>query len=287
MKPRFESPGTPADTTWKCFIRREESFGFAWHHHTEYELTLITEGTGTRYIGTTVEPYRPGDLVLIGPDLPHTFSSAPYEGGMAEAAVAQFRGDFLGRDFLALPQFRAVAALLDRAATGLLFAPAPASVHRSLSGLPELGPTAATVELLAILDELTHAEQVHAFSSPGRAAAPSGDISRRIDKVCRHLEHAHTGPVTLPEVAALVHMAPTSFSRFFHRTMGRTFTDYVNQLRIETACHLLTDTDLPVTEAAARSGYQNLSNFNRRFQESRRIRPREYRAAHRGPSGTR
>lgn len=61
-------------------------------------------------MGTTVEPYQPGDLMLLGPDLPHTFSSVPYPTGMAEASVVQFRHDFLGADFFALPQFRPVQA---------------------------------------------------------------------------------------------------------------------------------------------------------------------------------
>lgn len=281
VKPRFELPGASDDATWKCFIRRQDAFDFNWHHHVEYEVTLVTEGCGTRYVGTTVEPYRPGDLVLLGPDLPHTFSSEPYEGGVAEAAVAQFRHDFLGPGFFDLPQFASIAALLARSARGALFSPAPEPVRRILTGLPDLEPAAATVALLDALDRLARTGGDRPLTGPGYTTAPDADVSRRIDTVCRHLQEAHHRPVKLSDVAALVHMAPTSFSRFFRRTMGRTLTDYVNQLRIETACRLLITTELPITDVAVRSGYQNLSNFNRRFLELKSMRPREYRRTYR------
>ncbi|GAA3767105.1 AraC family transcriptional regulator [Streptomyces chiangmaiensis] len=281
MRPRQERWSLPDDTTFKCFIRREEAFDFGWHYHAEYELVLITEGSGTRYVGTTVEPYQPGNLMLLGPDLPHTFASEPYEGGMADAAVAQFRHDFLGPDFFALPQFRALAAMLERARRGLLFAAAPEPVREQLTGLPRLGDSAtATVALLDVLSQLAQCTNAVPLTGPGYAPNPDHEARRRIDDVCQHLQRTHTRPVELASIAAIAHMAPTSFSRFFRRTMGRTLTDYVNQLRIETACRLLTATELPITAVGARSGYQNLSNFNRRFRCMKGMRPREYRAAH-------
>jgi AraC-like DNA-binding protein len=278
VKPHYEQPTITADTSWNSFIRREPAFDFAWHFHREYELTLITEGTGIRYVGTTVQPYRPGELVLLGPDLPHTFTSVPYEGGMAEAAVAQFREDFLGAGFLALPQFADVAALLVRAGRGLLCTP-PRSLYDELAALPALPPAERTLGLGHALHRLARLD-CEPLTGPGYAPAPDTGARRRIDQVCRHLQQAHTGRVELAEVAALAHMSATSFSRFFRRTMGRTLTDYVNQLRIETACRLLSGTELPITDVAARSGYQNLSNFNRRFRELKRMRPSDYRSAH-------
>ncbi|TKA03150.1 helix-turn-helix domain-containing protein [Actinacidiphila oryziradicis] len=279
MKPRYELPGIPDGTTFSCFIRRQEAFDFSWHYHREYELTLITEGTGTRYVGTTVERYHPGDLVLLGPDLPHTFTSELYDG-MAEAAVAQFRHDFLGPHFFNLPQFRTLSDLLARSARGLRFGHVPAEVHALLTRLPRLETAAQTVALLDGLRRIAFNATATPITNPGYAPAPSTAVRDRIDAVCRHLQQTHTEPVHLTEVAALVHMPPTSFSRFFRRAMGRTLTDYVNQLRVETACTLLTSTALPVTEIAARSGYQNLSNFNRRFRELKGLRPTQYRAAH-------
>ncbi|MFI6942559.1 AraC family transcriptional regulator [Streptomyces sp. NPDC050418] len=280
MRPRHEQWGLPPDTTFKCFNRSEPSFEFGWHHHAEYELVLITEGAGTRYVGTTVEPYRPGDLMLIGPDLPHTFTSEP-DDGPARATVLQFRHDCLGPDFFRLPQFRATGHMLDRSARGLLFSTCAETARGQLARLPQAADSAAaTITLLDVLSHLAKDTGAVPITGQGYAPTPDTDARRRIDDVCRHLQQAHTRPVTLSGIAAIAHMAPTSFSRFFRRTMGRTLTEYVNQLRIETACRLLTTTELPITDVASRSGYQNLANFNRRFLELKAMRPREYRAAH-------
>jgi AraC-like DNA-binding protein len=203
---------------------------------------------------------------------------------MAEAAVTQFRYDFLGPDFFAQPQFRTLDDLLSRSARGLRFGRSPDGTRALLARLPQLQPDAQSVVLLGVLCRLAADVTATPITGPGYAPAPSTAVRDRIDAVCRHLQQAHTEPVDQAEVAALVHMSPTSFSRFFRGVMGRTLTDYVNQLRVETACALLTATSLPVTEVAARSGYRNLSNFNRRFREAKGLRPTEYRAAHR-PAG--
>lgn len=294
MKPRYEQPGPSDGTTFTCFVRRERSYEFAWHHHREYELTLITESTGTRYVGTTVERYRPGDLVLLGPDLPHTFASRPGEDcadedragqdwanqGWAGAVVIQFRHEFLGPGFFALPQFETIDRLLTRCARGMNFGRAPDDMQALLTRMPRLEPAARTVALLDVLQRLAATPAATQITGPGYAPAPSTAMSDRIDAVSRYLQQAHTAPVQLAEVAALAHMSPTSFSRFFSRAMGRTLTGYVNQLRVETACSLLTATALPITEVAARSGFHSLSNFNRRFRDLKGLRPTDYRAAH-------
>lgn len=275
MKPRYERPAVANGSTFVSFLRCEDSFDFAWHFHREYELTLITAGSGTRYVGTTVERYLPGDLVLLGPELPHTYASAQ----PSEAAVTQFRHDFLGPGFFDLPQFGAIRRLLTGSTRGLSFGGVAPELAAEVAGLPQLDPADQTVRLLDVLARLATAASTP-VTGAGYAAAPSTVVRDRVDVVCRHLQQTHTDPVQLEELAALVHLTPTSFSRFFRQALGCTLTDYVNQLRVETASRLLTTTSLPITAVAARSGFRNLANFNRRFRELKSMRPTEYRAAH-------
>ncbi|WP_391858647.1 AraC family ligand binding domain-containing protein [Streptomyces rugosispiralis] len=145
VRPRYEQPGVRVGTTFFGFVRRQGTFDFAWHYHEEYELTLIAEGTGTRYVvGTTVERYCPGVLVLLGPDLPHTFASEAGEGA-AEAVVVQFRHGFLGPEFFALLQFADVKGLLGRSARGVRFDRARDEIRADVAALPGLAGAAQTV----------------------------------------------------------------------------------------------------------------------------------------------
>ena len=99
-------PRAPHES-FRCFVREEAAFPFRWHAHPECELTLITHGRGWRYVGNQRETYQAGDLALLGPGLPHTWASGPAAAGgrsRHRAIVVQFRPDFLGASFLAVPE---------------------------------------------------------------------------------------------------------------------------------------------------------------------------------------
>lgn len=279
MEAQFEQVQPSPESSWLLFARRCDRFTFTWHHHPEFELTLITESVGIQYVGDSIQPYRQGDLVLIGPNLPHTFASAPDEP-YAEAVVAQFRPDFLGTGFFDLPEWTPIADLLARAGRGLLFraqdlGTEPPAAFRALVGRPAAGRTLGLLDLLLALT----GAPAEPLAGSGHAAVPQASTRTRIDAVCRFLQSAYVRPVQLREVAAIAHLSPTAFSRFFHRTMGRTLTAYLNEVRLDACCRLLAGTDLPITEVAVRCGYQNLSYFNRCFLRAKRMRPREYRGA--------
>jgi AraC-like DNA-binding protein len=100
-----------------------------------------------------------------------------------------------------------------------------------------------------------------------------------MDRVMRYLQQRVAEPVTLEEVAAVAHLTPTAFCRFFKASTGKTLVGYLHELRVGMASRLLLETDLPVSEVALESGFPNLSNFNRRFREQKGVSPREFRAA--------
>ncbi len=259
--------------SWKLFVRRQARFGFAWHFHREFELTLITKGGGTRFVGDCIQDYGPGDLTLIGPELPHAYASMPGHEEQ-EAIVAQFRVDFLGPSFFALPEFAEVTALLDRSARGLSF-PEGAEALPDLAGLP---PAERTLGLLNTLVLLARCERARPLASARHSAALDRTTRDRIDAVVRLLHTGYSQPISLDMAARAAHMAPAAVSRFFRRTTGATITGYLNALRVNAACRLLVDTDRRVADIAAECGYANLSNFNRRFRNLKGMSPREYRA---------
>lgn len=263
---------TPA-LSWRHHVRRAGSFSFGWHFHPEFELTIITAGSGTRFVGDDIGSYRPGDVTLLGPELPHTFVSAP--PGPHEAVVIQFRPDFLGPRFFELPEFAGVRQLLGRAARGLALAGSSATtdVLRSTAATPPR----RTLALLDTLAALSEAADARTLSSADHRPQRRDDTRRRVDAVFGFLHAQYTRPLGLAEVAAVAHLSPAAFSRFFRRTCGRTLTTYLTELRIAAACRELVGSERPVADVATRCGFANLSNFNRRFRETMSMSPREYR----------
>lgn len=261
--------------------RMDPKFEFLWHFHPEYELTLILTGQGRRFVGDNIANYEAGDLVLLGPNLPHTWCSEAECGRPAlhEALVLQFAEAFFEPGFLAEPEMAHVKRLLERAAQGVLFIGQTALMASrrllelfNLKGLPRLA------SFLLILDELGQSAEYQTLSSYGFALhSHPGSGGHQINKACRFINSKFTDSITEREAAANVHMSIPAFTRFFKKTTGRTFTSYLNELRISYACRLLIETDLSISEIAFQAGFCNLSNFNRRFLNLKRVSPKIYR----------
>ena len=272
MRAVFEHIEPTAASSWKISERRELRFEFQWHFHHEFELTLIRSGCGTRIVGDSAEAYEAGDLTLIGPEIPHTYVSAPGTRGQA-ATVIQFRPDFLGGALSEVPEFTPVADLLARADRGVRFPPGTADP----GALAHLPSGERTVELLRCLLRLAACTHVRPLVTSGYRPTLNRDSSARIDTMVRVLHSEYNRPVGLAEVARAACMSPSSASRFFRRTTGITLTGYLNAIRISGACAQLRDTDRRICDIAADSGYANLANFNRRFRELKHMAPRDYR----------
>jgi len=285
MKPSFEKLVPPVGESFRCFDRSVLPSPVKWHRHPEIELTFVQEGSGSRLVGDHIGSYRDSELVLLGSDLPHTWSSDEYRGEKYDrhrAIVIQFHPEFLGDQFWATPELKAVSKLVRRARRGIWY---PADMGReigqrmtnmvAMSGLPRL------MELLACLDELASTKRGRLLSSESYSFTANEEGETRIKTVCDHISRHFTDPeLNLQTLADLVYMNTSSFSRFFRQSTGRSITDYMSELRIGLACRLLTETDESILKISHEAGFENLSNFNRRFRKLRETTPREYRQRH-------
>jgi AraC-like DNA-binding protein len=278
MKARIEKIAPGGAASFICRRRSDPRFGFTWHFHPEIELTLIVRSRGRRFVGDSIEPYDDGDLVLLGPDLPHTWDSDPRRKGPHEAVFCQFSASFLGPDFLRAPELAPVRRLLDRAARGLRFSgKTQKAAARRMEGMDRLQGLARLAALLEVLDLLARSRDVRPLSSREFVPALRRGDAGRIDRVCRFLNERCTGRITLAEAAAAAHLSIPAFSRSFRRKTGRTLVAYLNELRTGLACRELIESDRAVSEIAFDTGFNNLSNFNRRFLELKGRSPREFR----------
>jgi AraC-like DNA-binding protein len=280
MKAHFEKVPLGSQSL-RFFERRETTFPFHWHYHPEFELTLIEAGHGQRLVGDGIADYAPGDLVLLGPDLPHSWRSNPSTSRVPQAnraIVVQFRHDFLGKDFFSLHEMKSLAALLERAGSGLAFASTSAGQHASasLASFPTLSAPRRLIHLLEILQDL--AEEKHATVLTTHAIRPIHRPAdqERLDLVCSYLDQ-HFRRVDFAALSRSIHLDQSSLCRFFKRATGRTMTAYVNELRIGNAAHLLTSTTLGTLQISLQVGFENYAHFARQFRRLKGCSPAQLR----------
>ena len=251
------------------------AFKFKWHYHPEYELTLIIKGKGTRLVGDSNESFSTGDLVLLGSGLPHTWSSDVAKKKSGSALVIQFSKEFI-QNFIQLSGFDKIAKLLSEASRGLFF-PQAKEIFPQIEQLPQLTGVEKVTSFLTILQELTKQKNIK-LSSEYFSAVKSEETENRINKICQHIQKNATKAINLERTANLIHLSPSAFCKFFKRATGITFSDYVNDIRIGNACHLLTETDKAISKIAHETGFESLTYFNRVFLKKKGVPPRKFRS---------
>jgi AraC-like DNA-binding protein len=258
---------------------------FLWHFHHAFELNLVVKGTGTRFIGDHIGHFSAGDVVLMGMELPHTWCSdpaLPRHRGVYQSITIQFGDRFIGDSLLDDPEWHQIRILMKRAARGLSFSgKTREAVRKNIPELTEMSGPAKLGSFLGILDMLAMSDEYQFLASHDFAPALPAANETRIDRVCTWINQHYAEEITLSEAAALVSMSVSAFSRFFKRALGKSFTDYVTELRLSHVCKRILETDLSISEAAFQSGFNNLSNFNRRFLERKNVSPRVFRQSYR------
>lgn len=263
-------------------INRKDKYQaeFLWHFHHVYELNLIIKGRGTRFVGDSIQHYEAGDLVLMAPNLPHTWYGDPRLPDSRKPHYSiglQFSAAFIGASLETDPDWAHIRRLLEKAGRGISFRGAQREAAiKKITMLEQLKGPARLVSFLEVLELLTQAKQQETLSN--RTFEPQHPANeKRIDKVRSHVSQNYTHPLTLEEIAAVAELSVPTFCRFFKATTGRTFTAYVNELRIGLACKLLVETEARVSDIAYDAGFGNLSNFNRRFLGLKKVSPLTYR----------
>ncbi|RYE08533.1 MAG: AraC family transcriptional regulator [Hyphomicrobiales bacterium] len=279
MKPFLEKLQIPQGASWAWLDRQlAEGIPFQWHHHPEFELTLTLNSRGQRFIGDHIGDYEDGDLVLIGPNLPHTWASRErLASGPHVAQVMWFHPDWAAALATTLVELKPLTALLARARTGLAFSPGMARAARPR--IAALFARPAEERVLPLLDLLQMLATDPAATPLASAAVtlPSGSDRTRIDRVLDHIHRAYADDISIPRLADIAALSPSGLHRLFLKHTQQTVTAYVTRLRIGEACALLSATARPIAHIASDVGYDSLANFNRQFKALKQMTPRQYR----------
>lgn len=279
VQPLLEDIPLPGTSSVAVREFNPPAFTLPWHRHPEVELTWIMEGEGLRHVGDSVEPFGPGDFCLIGANLPHCWLSTkpPKPGTRARSLVVQFDPTRFGATFWALPECARIARLLERAAQGLCF-DKNLGDRLTAAWASASTPILRMTALLTALGELAEIAEARPLSLAGWTQTDRAEADPKLRRVLAYLGENLGETISQAAVARLVRLSPPAFSRFFRRSMGKTFQSYLTDLRLGLACRQLLETDRRVSEIAYAAGFGNLSNFNRAFRNSRNVSPREFRA---------
>lgn len=280
MEPWFEAVTVPPDRSWLLFDRRLPEFPFNWHYHPEFELTLTLNSTGMRFVGDSVESYGDGDLVLLGPNLPHAWQSQALieTPGVHRAVVCWFTRDWIEGLIALTPELAAIKSLLHESGHGVRFGEgALKKVRERLATLYETAPEQQMLALLSVLVDLARSSDRWPLSTGEVTVSTVPRDRARMQRVLNYVHAHYTGAVSIQPLSEIAHLSESQLQRLFKRSTRMTISQYVGQLRVGAACRLLAQTDLPLAQIAESVGFSDAAHFSRQFRAARGMTPGDYR----------
>lgn len=267
-----------AGDSFLVFDRVKDNFDFPVHYHPEYEINFIHNGKGVkRIVGDHVEEIGEYELVLIGPNLYHGWELHQCKNKQIHEITIQFHNDLFHDTLLSRRIMNPIRDMFLRSNHGILFSTKTTQDLASrLVKISKLDGIDYFLEIISILYDMANSRNQRLLST----YTVDYDTFEEFDKmklVYEYVQKRFSEKLTLDEVAAAANMSTISFNRFIKKRTGKTFVDYVNNIRIGYAARWLAEKDLSISEIAFRSGFNNIANFNRNFKTIKNCTPSQYR----------
>ncbi len=253
-----------------------------WHYHNNLEISFITEGSGKRIVGDSIEEFQPGDLVFIGRNLPHVWiadkDQKVFSNRTLEMVFLQFTPNILCQQMLNLPEFKYLQKALILSERGIQITGETLNkVSELLLQMPYLNVFDRMIHFMRILDLIGRSDSLIHLASTEYLKTRFTTANKRIATIHDYLMQNYRNEINLVSLAELVNMAEGSVCRFFKQNTGMTIFEYLNKIKVEFACKLLMDTDLSILDVCLDSGFNNPSHFNKQFKKFTRETPVKYR----------
>lgn len=289
MKLQYKSVEKDAFNT--IYVKRihKPHLGGNWHFHKEFELIYFLKGQGMRIVGDHISHFQKGELVLVGEWLPHLWrNDVTYEEERdtdeeTDFIVIKFAKDFEGVNLFSLPELSEIKALLLAARRGILFSnQVLPELHELIIQLSESQSAEKLILFLRILQKLTRDENYKQLSGSGFATPVQASGESRLQNVINYISSNYSRTISLEEISGIAHMTPPAFCRFFKNSTHKTFSLFLNEVRISKACQLLINGEMSMKQICYEVGFNSLTNFNRTFRNFKGETPSVYRAKYKG-----
>lgn len=239
------------------------------------------ESSGSLIYGDYLGAFAPGDIFMIGTNAPHVFRNDPEyyqdESLRAKAMTLFFDQNTFGKTFLELPESHGLSNLMIAAERGMrIRSEATPDLALMIQEVFEARGLGRIILLLQILNRLSRPDTYDFLTSQLQVKKLNEAEGKRLNDIFRFTMQEYGRPIKLNEVAAIANMSPSAFCRYFKQHTRKTYLDFLNEYRIGQACKLLINRDKPVSQVCYDAGFNNLSNFNRKFKEVTGQTPKGY-----------
>jgi len=277
MKAEFEHIITAANDSFLMKIverQKRPILKGAWHYHPDIEITLTLKGRGKRFVGNDISNYIEGDLVMLGKNLPHCWLTR----SQSKQIVIQIPESFYLGSFLKRPEVKEINLLFNKSIKGICFyGKTKEGATNRIHGLLELKGYSKLIALLDLLHYLSVSEEFKLLTPIEYNPELNLLKSERIQKIYSFILNNYMNDITLGDASELLNMTKTSLCRFLKSNTQKSFSKILNEVKIAHVCKKLIETDMQVMEICYESGYNDVTNFNRRFKELMNLTPLEYR----------
>jgi len=285
MKLQFKA--VENDTLSSIYVKRVNRpyVGGDWHFHKEFELIYFLEGQGMRIVGDHISNFQKGELVLVGEWLPHLWRNDVVSGEdvSVDFIVVKFPKQFDGVDLFSLHELTHLKSLLKSSNRGVLFSNAVRSkVHNLMLQLCESKSSEKLILFLSILQLLTKDINSINLSGPNFSMPREASGGNRLHRVINYISTNYSKNLSLDEISEIAVMTPPAFCRYFKTRTNKTFSLFLNEVRISKACQLLINGEDSVKQICFDVGFSSLTNFNRTFKNFKGTSPSAYRESY-GP----
>jgi AraC-like DNA-binding protein len=274
-----------ANPTLKSFSIRHDYLPYfynQYHYHPEVELLFIQEGTGTQFVGDSIQRFEGGDLLLIGSDCPHYLrSDNKYFSGdpnlYVSALVIHFNPSIFGKDFLALLENRHIDQLLEKSKKGLrILGSLKSEITEIMKKMIVSNKGNMMLALYALLDLLASVNEYELLGTRIMEGDHNDKETERINAIYTYAAKHFKRKISIEEIAGVAHLSANSFCRYFKNKTKKNFSHFLNEIRVEYACKKIRENQLQVTQVGYEAGFNNFVNFNNAFKRITGKTPTQY-----------
>jgi len=271
MKPQLLKANGEVIHSFRARHDNQSNINNRWHYHPEIELIHFHKGSGTQFVGDNIKRFNPGDIVLVGSNLPHYWKYDINEEDDAiigpYSTAVHFFENFLGETFMNLPENKNIKNMIEDARWGLqITGNTKKQIAAFMEDIFNIEGPKRILKLLEAIIAISDCNEKQTLASLGFKQNFEEADKDRINSIFEYSMSNFKNRILLEEIAEIANLSPNSFCRYFKLKTQKTYSQFLNEIRIGHACKLLIENNINVKQICYESGFNNFSSFHAAFK---------------------